>query len=487
MAEIVIPPIEWNVVFPIAVLFVWSAVLLLVDLFIADDRKRLTGYLALAGLAATALASIPQWGLNTSTFGDMLVIDGFGLSMNVICLIGAALTIIMALAYLPRQLIDRGEFYVLILLATGGVLLLNQGRDLIVLFLGLELLSITLYVLAGFARPQIASEEAGMKYLLIGAFATGFFVFGIALLYGGSGSANLRTIGTTLAAGLPAGENGLYVLAGAALVLVGLSYKTSLVPFHMWTPDVYAGAPTPVTAFMSTASKVGAFAGLTRFLIEAIGPQRAAWLPALAALVALTLLVGNIGALTQTGLKRLLAYSSIGQAGFVLLGVVAGGVRGIEALTIYLLAYTLANMAVFGVLVALERGGEQTSELRVLNGLWRRRPWLAVALVVGLLSLAGVPPTAGFVAKLAVFTAAWEAGLAWLVVVGIIASMIGAYVYLRMAIQVFAAEEDAPELVRENRQQIGVALAAIATVVLGVIPAPLFALAQQAAQSLASR
>ncbi|HEU5088108.1 MAG TPA: NADH-quinone oxidoreductase subunit N, partial [Roseiflexaceae bacterium] len=342
--------------------------------------------------------------------------------------------------YLPRHGIERGEFYPLMMFATTGMMLLAQGGDLIVLFLGLEMLSICLYVLAGFAYPRLSSEESAMKYLLIGAFAAGFLVFGIALLYGATGTSSLGGINDVLTRQTLVAESTTFLLAGSALVLVGFGYKISMAPFHMWTPDVYEGAPTPVTAFMSVGAKVAGFAALTRFLVVALPTQQAVWVPIIGALAALTMVLGNVGAVVQRNVKRMLAYSSIGHAGYMLLAVLAPQGRGVEALLFYMLAYTLTNLGAFAVLIALEQRGEAAWDLNDLAGLWSRRPWLAVAMTLCMLSLAGVPLTAGFFGKLYVFTAIWEAGQAWLAIVGVITSAIAAFFYLRIIAQMFMSE-----------------------------------------------
>jgi NADH-quinone oxidoreductase subunit N len=486
---IAFPPIDFTVMIQSLIVFGWSIVLLAIDLFIPRDNKRLTGYLALLGIVVAAVAGIPFWGTNGVTFTNMIAQDNYALILNWIFLISAAITLVISLDYLPNQGLERGEYYILLLMATGGMMLLAQGTDLIVLFLGLELLSITLYVLVGFAYPRLSSEEAAMKYLLIGAFAAGFLVFGIALIYGATGTSNLFDISKALTAGL-AGEDLVLLLAGCALVIVGFGYKISMVPFHMWTPDVYEGAPTPVTAFMSVGTKSAGFAALARFLLQGVGPEYAIWVPAVAVLAALTMIIGNISAVTQTNVKRMLAYSSIGHAGYILMGVLAGGVpntgtRGVESFLFYLLAYSLTNLGAFAVLMALEQRGEAAWDLGDFAGLYGRRPLLAIAMALCMFSLAGVPPTAGFWGKFYVFTAAWAAGLQWLAVIGVITSAIAAFFYLRIVVQMFMRDP-----VREVRQTydralaIGIGVATLGIILLGLIPTPLIELVQQTGLAL---
>ncbi|MCS6940288.1 MAG: NADH-quinone oxidoreductase subunit N [Roseiflexaceae bacterium] len=487
MTEITIPPIDWRVAAQLSIIFGWASVLLVIALFVPRSRTRIVGYLAIAGAIVAAAAGVPLWGVNAETFSGMLRLDAYGLTLNWLFLAAAAITIVLSLDYLPRQGIERSEYYVLVLFATGGMMLLAQGADLIILFLGLELLSIVLYVLTGFAYPRNASEEAGMKYLLIGAFAGGFVVFGIALLYGATGSMNLRAIGETLARQALTLEERTYLLAGAALVVVGFGYKVAMAPFHMWAPDVYEGAPTPIAGLLSVGSKAAGFAALLRFLVEALAGEWRIWAPVLAALAIVTLAVGNIGALTQRNVKRMLAYSSVGHAGYILFGVIAAGAtggvagqRGVESVLLYLIAYTFTNLGAFGVLIALEHRGEAAWDMSDLAGLWNRRPWLAVAMAVCMLSLAGIPPTAGFWGKLYVFTAAWLAGMGWITVIGVIIAAIAAFYYLRIVAQMFMAEpaREAP-LPMDRALQVGLALATLGVLVLGFIPTPAIDLVQR--------
>ena len=489
--QIPAPAIDYTVILQLLIVFGWATLLLLVDLFVPRERSRISGYVALVGLAVAAAAGIPFWradGSSVATFNNMIALDNYGLALNWIFLLTAAITIVISLEYLGRQGIERAEYYSLILFATGGMMLLAQGTDLIVLFLGLETLSITLYVLAGFAYPRLSSEEAAMKYLLIGAFGAGFLVFGIALVYGATGVSNLAEIGGKLA-GL-AGEDILLALAGAALVIVGFGYKISMAPFHMWTPDVYEGSPTPVAAFMSVGSKAAGFAALTRFLVVALGPQYASWSVILAVLAAVTMIVGNVTALSQSNVKRMLAYSSIGHAGYLLMGTLAAGSpvaggRGVQGLLFYLLAYALTNLGAFAVLIALEQRGEAAWSMSDLAGLWGRRPWLALAMALCMFSLAGVPPTVGFWGKFYVFTAAWQAGLQWLAVVAVITSAIAAFFYLRIVVQMFMRDpvrEVRPA--RDGGLAIGIGLAALGIFVIGIIPTPVIDLVQQSMLAL---
>lgn len=490
------PSIDLSAIGSLLVLCVWGIALLLIDaFFIAPGRKRVTGYLALAGLAVAALVGLPFWGTTISSFSGMVLLDGYSLTLIWILLLVAAITIIISLDYLPRQGIEQGEFYPLILFGTAGMILLVQSANLIVMFLGVELLSITLYILAGFAYPRLTSEEAAMKYLLLGAFAAGFFVYGLALIYGQTGTVQLFSLDNTqlsvasyLANQTLAAEDHTLLYAGSALVLVALGFKVAMVPFHSWTPDVYEGSPTPVAAFMSAGTKCAAFAAMLRLLVLALPTIRPIWLPVLAVLAALTMIVGNVGALSQTNVKRMLAYSSIGHAGYILLGILAGNERGTQAFLFYILAYALTNMGAFAVLIALEQRGESAWSLDDFAGLWHRRPLLASAMAIFMLSLAGVPPTMGFVGKFYIFAAAWEGGLAWLALIGVITSAISAFFYLRVVARMFMQEsvrEVQPLL--DRGVAIGVGIAAIATMLLGLIPTPIFELVSNSFLLVANR
>lgn len=484
MEPIAIPPINLALLAPLLTVVGWATVLLLVDVFaIPAGQKRITGYLALAGLAVAALVALPLWNLPAGeTFNGMLRHDRYGLTLTWIFLLVGALSIAMALDYLPRQGIEQGEFYPLVLFAVAGMILMAQGTDLIVLFLGIETLSITLYILTGFAYPRLTSEEAAMKYLILGAFAAGFFVYGIALVFGASGSTSLAGIGAYLAQQTLAAEDHTLLLLGAGMVLIAFSFKVALVPFHMWTPDVYEGSPTPVAALMSVGTKGAALAALLRILVEALPMMQAYWLPVLSALAALTMIIGNLGALAQVNVKRMLAYSSVGHAGYILLGVIVAGIssRGAESFLFYLVAYALTNLGAFAVVIALEQRGELAWSLDDFNGLFQRRPMLAVAMALFMFSLAGVPPTAGFMGKFYVFTAAYEGGQGWLALVGVLTSAVAAFFYLRVVVRMFMQEPSRdvqPELFRGLQVDIG--LTAVATLLIGLIPTPVIFLVER--------
>lgn len=482
MEPIVIPPVNLTLIIPLLIVTAWAMVLLLVDVFfIPQDRKKLTGYLAIAGFVVAGLSAIPLWGVAGVTFSGMLRLDNYAIALTWIFLIVGGLSIAMSLDYLPKQGIEQGEFYPLIMFAVAGMILMAQATNLIVIFLAIELLSITLYILTGFAYPRLTSEEAALKYLVLGAFAAGFFVYGIALIYGATGSANLDVIGAYLARETLVAVDQTLLLAGMGMVLIAFGFKVALVPFHMWTPDVYEGSPTPVAAFMSVGTKASAFAALLRILQEGLPVLQPYWMPVLAVMAALTMVVGNLGALVQTNVKRMLAYSSVSHAGYVLIGLMVVSERGAQSFLFYMLAYAITNLGAFAVLIALEQRGESLWSLDDFAGLFQRRPAIAVAMAVFMFSLAGVPPTAGFMGKFYVFTAAWEGGLGWLALVGVITSAVAAFFYLRVIVRMFMqdpATDVEPSLNRGLSADI--IIAAVATMIIGLVPTPFIFLIERA-------
>ncbi len=470
--QITIPPINLSAIGPPLVLTVWASALLMVDLFV--QSKRLIAYLAIAGLLVAGAVAIPSWNqAPVVAYAGSVVLDNTAILIHWILILITVVTILFSTDYNERQGIERGEYYTLLLFSTAAMMLMAQGRSLIVLFLALEWLSIGLYVLAGFAYPRLRSEEAAMKYLLYGSFAAGFLIYGIALIYGATGTSDMARIGETLIADEAARTNPL-LLAGAALVLIGFGYKISMVPFHMWTPDVYEGSPTPVAGYMSAATKAAGFAALLRVLqfafpLEAL-PQ---WQIVLAVLAALTMIIGNVVAVAQSNIKRMLAYSSIAHAGFILVGLVAANDTGIRGFVYYLLAYGLTNLGAFAVVIALENAGEERFELQDLNGIGWRQPLLGAAMAVFMLSLAGVPPLAGFFAKLLVFTAAYQSGFWWLALIGLITSVISAFYYLRIIVNMYMRDREVPaRTFTTTPLLVGVVLAAALIVVQGFLTAP---------------
>ncbi|GAA5527660.1 NADH-quinone oxidoreductase subunit N [Herpetosiphon gulosus] len=467
------PEINWTVLGMPAFLMIWAMLVLIVDMFTSDRRILLT--LSLIGLGVTAALGALDYGATISGFSDMLVFDKFGVLVNWILLAGTALTLLIAFDYMPRQNLSQGEFYPLVLFATSGMLFLVQSTDLVTIFIGVETLSIALYVLTGFAVPQFKSGEAAIKYLLLGGFAAGFLVYGIALIYGMTGKTNLAQIAAELSTWQSTGRalDDPILLAGVGFVLIALGFKVSMFPFHAWTPDVYEGAPTPVTAYMSVATKGAAFAAMLRFLNVAFPALKPEWQLLFGLFAAATMAYGNIVAVAQSNLKRMLAYSSIAHAGYMLLGVLAASEKGISAFTVYLLAYTLTNLGAFAVLIALENRGMPVFELSDLRGLGKRSPLLALAMTVFMFSLAGVPPTAGFASKFGIFRAAWDANLDYLAIIGVVTSVISAFFYLRVIVTMWMRDAEATEpqpTYATASLSFGVIVAVIGIIAVGILP-----------------
>ena len=478
---------DFNAILPMLVLSAWASALLLADLWIPKTRKAITGWLALLGLAVTAVVGVlvAQLPLPIVAFGGMVTFDGFTSLLNLIVLFTGAAGILMALDYLKKNNIERGEFYSLLLFAITGMMMMASASDLIIVFLALELLSIPLYVLAGFARPRTDSEESAMKYFLLGAFASGFFVYGVALTYGATQTTDLQGV---VAAITSASATDPLLLAGAALILVGLSFKVAAVPFHMWTPDVYEGAPTVVTAFMSVGAKAGGFAALLRVFFTAFPALSADWVPVVAVVSALTMTLGNVVAIAQSSIKRMLAYSSIAHAGYILMAAVAGGQGRLSefaasAALFYLMAYALMNLGAWAVVIAVEKREGEGNLIDDFAGLGATRPGLALAMAVFMLSLTGLPPTVGFIGKFYVFRAAIDAGYMWLALVGVITSLVSAFYYLRVIMVMWMRPgEGAATLPRALGWVVSVT--AIATFLLGIVPRPVMEMAERALLAL---
>jgi NADH-quinone oxidoreductase subunit N len=480
--EISIPTFNFVVIAPEIVVLVTALLVMVVDLFLAKEQKGRLAWLSLVGVLAAAGLSFYIWDGSDPQLQNMLVADGYALFLNLVILTAAALAILFSVEYAGRIGLAQGEYYTLLLLSTTGMMLMAAAINLMTIFMALEILSIALYVLVGLNRAEQRSAEGALKYLLLGAFASGFLLYGMALLYGQAGTTSLAGLHDHVAS--LGGEFPPLLLAGLGLMIIGFGFKVALVPFHMWTPDAYEGAPTSVTAFMSVGAKTAGFAAMGRVVLFALGDLQDDWIWLLAALAALTMTVGNLAALRQTNLKRMLAYSSIAHAGYILVGLAAGNQLGTSAVLFYLFAYAFMNVGAFAVLIAVGRlegstdGGET---LDGLTGLSARKPGLAAAMALFMLSLAGVPPLVGFLSKLYVFGAAVQAGMIWLAVLGVINSVVSAYYYLRVVVVMYMREGERAEAPVCPALQVGLGVAALAIVVLGLWPAPILDLARQAA------
>jgi len=388
------------------------------------------GWLALVGILAAAMVNGWLYGVTEVGDAGMIAVDEFRLFANWIFLTGAALTVLISFTYVARQRFQVGEFYGLILLATAGMMFMAATRDLIVIFLGIEVMSIAAYVLTAFNRRDRRSAEAGLKYFLLGAFATGFLLYGIALTFGATGSTNLTLIAMAIAEG--AGSSTL-LIPGMALLAIGFAFKVAAVPFHMWTPDVYEGAPSPVTAFMSTAVKAAAFVAFLRVFMVGFDGLYDLWFPVFWWLAVATMVLANIIALVQSNVKRMLAYSSIAHGGYLLVALVAANEMAAAGLLFYLLVYTVMNIGAFGVLVCISNHGEEKLQIEDYAGFGWRQPMLGVLLTIFLLSLAGFPGTAGFIAKLYLLLGAVDSQLWTLSIILVLTTVVSYWYYLRLA------------------------------------------------------
>ena len=480
---LVLPVVDLRPLLPMLVLAATAAIVMVLDLLPPRERKDHLGFVSALGVVLTLVMT--YWmtfaigGGELRGFRGMVVLDPFALFFNIVIGYATGLVILLSMDYIRREGQEAGEFYILVLLSALGMMLMASAGDLIIVFLGLETMSIALYVLTGFFRHRLEAGEASLKYFLMGAFASAFFLYGIALIFGATGSTNLDRIANAVAAG--AGRDPMLAI-GFGLLLVGFGFKISAVPFHMWAPDAYEGAPTSITAFIATGSKAAAFASLLRVLLTALRGAPLDWPMLMWGMAAITMTVGNVVALAQQNLKRMLAYSSIAHVGYMLVGVVAGGSLGNGAVLFYLLVYTFTTAGAFGAILLLERNGREAVQLADYGGLATRHPVLAVALSVFLLSLIGIPPTAGFVGKFYLFGAAVKSGYVWLAVIGVLNSAVAAYYYLRLIVFMYMREpEGAPTVMAPSFSgALALVVALWGVVQLGVAPGPLFDLAQAA-------
>ena len=480
---LVLPVVDLRPLLPMLVLAATAVLVIVLDLLPPRERKDHLGFVSALGVVLTLIMT--YWmtfslgGGELRGFRGMVVLDPYALFFNVVIGYATGLVILLSMDYIRREGQEAGEFYILILLSSLGMMLMASAGDLIIVFLGLETMSIALYVLTGFFRHRLEAGEASLKYFLMGAFASGFFLYGIALIFGATGSTNLDRIANAVAAG--AGRDPMLAV-GFGLLLVGFGFKISAVPFHMWAPDAYEGAPTSITAFIATGSKAAAFAALLRVLLTSLRGAPLDWPMLMWGMAAVSMTVGNVVALAQQNIKRMLAYSSIAHVGYMLVGVVAGGSLGNGSVLFYLLVYTFTTAGAFGAVLLLERNGREAVQLADYGGLATRHPVLAVALSVFLLSLIGIPPTAGFVGKFYLFGAAVKSGYVWLAVIGVLNSAVAAYYYLRLIVFMYMREpEGAPTVMAPSLSgALALVVALWGVVQLGVAPGPLFDLAQAA-------
>jgi NADH-quinone oxidoreductase subunit N len=470
---------QFSSIAPLTALTVAGCVLLLLEAFGSGRTRAYLMPLTLASLGIAFVLTLLQWSdaaLGYTTFHGLLALDRFGIIFNCIFLVGAALTVLLAPAFMREHQFEFGEFYSLLLFATVGMMILAQATDLVTIFLGIETMSIAVYVLTGSFRHSAKSAEGAMKYFMVGAFATSVLLYGMALIYGAVGSTGLAEIGRLA----PRVAQAPLFIVGFLLVIVALGFKISAVPFHMWAPDAYEGAPTPVTAFMATTVKAAGFATLIRLVSTAFSRTELAygasgWASVCSVLAVLTMTVGNLGALRQDNVKRMLAYSSIAHAGYLLVGVVAIALVGVDArgpLVYYLVAYTFTTVGAFGVVAWIGSRNDERLNIDDWAGLAGKHPGVALAMTIFMLSLGGVPPTAGFFGKFYVFRAALEKpALVWLVVIAVLNSVVSVYYYLRVVTAMYfreAGREARP--LRATSVSASLLIAALGVLAIGILP-----------------
>jgi NADH-quinone oxidoreductase subunit N len=461
---------------PVACVVLGGLAATLAEAFREPDERMPIGGLAVVGLIASAVAAVLLWGRGATSFG-VVSADDFGLFVTLVLVVVGILTVALSVGVVERDGIPPGEYYALTMFAVAGMMLMALATDLLVMFIALEILSVGVYVLTGMRRNVPTSTEAALKYFLLGAFSSAFFLYGIAFTFGIAGSTKLDRIGVLLSS--QAMGHGPLTYLALALLLVGFAFKVSAVPFHMWTPDAYEGAPTVVTGFMSAGVKAAAFAAFARVFLSAFSGLQAEWTPAVWTLSVVTMIIGTVVAVAQTNVKRMLAYSSIAHAGYLLVALTAGNEVGKGAILFYLLAYGVTSLGAFGVVAALGTRLRRHDDLRDYAGLGTRQPALAAVLTVFLLSLGGFPPTAGFVGKWYLFSAAVAAGDYGLAVIGVLTSVVSVFVYLRVVVLMYMAEPPAGAVsVTPSRVAVAALIAStIAVLYLGLLPGRVLSLA----------
>ncbi len=459
-----------NAIVPMACVTAAAIAAMTAEAFRARGERMPIGPLGAIGLVGAAISTWLLWDRQATSFG-VVAADNFGLFVTGTLVVVGLLSLGISVPTLDRERLPRGEYYALLLFALAGMMLMATATDLLVIFLALEVLSLAVYVLTGIRRQSAAGTEAAFKYFLLGAFSSAFFLYGIALVYGLTGSTRLDRVGTLIAA--QALTPAPLQLAAVGLLLVGFAFKVSAVPFHMWTPDAYEGAPPAVTGFMSTGVKAAAFAAFARVFLSALEPLRDDWRPLVWGLAALTMVVGTVVGLAQTNVKRMLAYSSIAHGGYLLVALVSANDIGKGAMLFYLLTYAVTNLGAFGVIAALESTDRANDQVSDYAGLWRRQPALAALMTIFLLSLGGFPPLGGFIAKWYVFSAALTAGYTWLAIIGVLTSVVSVVFYLRIIVMMYMTDGDDLPAIDVVPNPTAVALLASAALLfyLGILPA----------------
>jgi len=479
-----LPEIDLYLIAPEIVITIFGFLVLMVDVFSPKkERKGYLGVISLIGILIAFFYTLPLMGSVSSGFGGMFTADGYALFFKITFMIIAFLTVLISMGYVEREGIAFGEYYALVLFATLGMMLMAAGTHLIIIFLGLETMSISIYILAGMMREDRKSVESALKYFLLGAFATGFLLYGIALLYGATGSLYLKDIAAYISS-----KNLLrnpMLLMSLVFLTIGFGFKIASVPFHMWTPDVYEGAPTSITAFMATGVKAAGFSALVRVFFSALPAFRPDWTSIMWVIALATMTLGNIVAISQTNIKRMLAYSSIAHAGYILVAFVAGNDLGTSGILFYLMAYAFMNIGAFTVVILLGKKGEENTLIKDYAGIGFKHPLLAAAMTIFLLSMAGIPPLGGFMAKFYVFSAAKEK-FYWLAILGVLNSAVSVYYYLRVTVLMYfkESEREITGLQFSPASVFALILAVIGTLYMGIFPANVLSFAQKSIAGL---
>ena len=481
MDMIIIPAINMTPILPEIFLSVLAMALLLINVFRPGGQKSYLAYISFIGIVVAAILVGAGWGSHIESFSGSVVLDNFATFFKMTFLVAAGLTVLISDQYMEREGCNHGELYPLILFTVVGMMLMASGTDLMTIFLGLEVMSVSLYVLAGFNRANKKSNEAGLKYFLLGAFSTGFLLYGMALIYGATGTTKLYKIATIVGQmTLPTAN--IMLVAGMLLMLTGFAFKIAAAPFHMWTPDVYEGAPTPMTAFMSAGPKAAGFAALLRIFLVALPTLQVEWSQVLWVMAVLTMTVGNITALRQDNIKRVLAYSSIAHAGYALVGFVAANGTGTAGILFYMLSYAFMNIGAFAIVILVAKKGETNGNVSDFAGLGFKRPLLAVVMTIFLFSLAGMPPTAGFIGKFYLFSGAIQEGYIWLAVIGVLNSAASVYYYLRIMVYMYMKDstEDFEWIQVTGPIALALVIAVAGSMIPGIVPSIVLQYAEMA-------
>ena len=474
---------DFAAIIPIVIVTLAACASMVAEAFRQPGERMPIGGLGIIGLVGAGVASVFLWDRDATGFG-VIRADNYSLFFNLVLVAVGILTILLSSQEIERERLPQGEYYALTLFAIAGMMMMAGATDLLVIFLALEILSLAVYVLTGIRRASAAGAEGAFKYFLLGSFSSAFFLYGIAFTFAVTGSTRLEVVGKELAA--RAMQPGILTLLAVGMLLVGFAFKVSAVPFHMWTPDAYEGAPTAVTGFMSTGVKAAAFAAFVRVFLSAFEPMRGGWVPLLWTVAVATMVIGTVVGVVQTNAKRMLAYSSIAHAGYIIVAIVAANTTGKAAVLFYLAAYALTNLGAFGVIALLGTRDNPHDDVRDFAGLWNRRPGMAALMTVFLLSLGGFPPTAGFIGKWYVFSAAVSEGYYWLAIIGVLTSVISVFYYLRIVVMMFMTEgpEAAPIPIVSRTGLAALGLAMVGVFYLGVLPTRLLDFALQSVSTI---